>query len=96
MGVGRDLFAIKKDGTEIPVEVSLSNYKAGETIFVIAFVIDITKRKEIENAILLQKEQLAENVLEINELNEDLEKKVDLRTSQLLDAMHLVEANQIN
>ena len=94
MGVGRDLFAIKKDGTEIPVEVSLSNYKAGETIFVIAFVIDITKRKEIENAIILQKEQLAENVLEIKELNENLEKKVDLRTSQLQKAMHQAEANR--
>jgi len=94
MGVGRDLYAIKKDSTEFPVEVSLSNYTAADGNFVIAFVIDITKRKEIENAIILQKEQLAENNLKIEELNEDLEKKVELRTIQLQEAMHQVEASR--
>ncbi|MEP7165719.1 MAG: PAS domain-containing sensor histidine kinase [Ferruginibacter sp.] len=94
MGIGRDLFAVKKDGTEFPVEVSLSNYNSSEGDFVIAFVIDITKRKEIENAIILQKEQLAANNVEIEELNEDLEKKVELRTAQLQEAMHLVEASR--
>ncbi len=41
MGAMRDLFALRKDGTVFPVEVSLSHYKIGETLFVIAFVIDI-------------------------------------------------------
>jgi len=94
MGVGRDLFAIKKDGSEFPVEVSLSHYSASDGIFVIAFVIDITKRKEIENAIILQKEQLAENNLKIEELNEDLERKVELRTSQLQEAMQQLERSK--
>ena len=94
MGVGRDLFAMKKDGSEFPVEVSLSNYAATEGNFVIAFVIDITKRKEIENAIVLQKEQLAVNNLKIEEMNESLEKKVALRTSQLEEAMHQIEASR--
>lgn len=94
MGVGRDLFAIKKDGTEFPVEVSLSNYAAREGMFVIAFVIDITKRKEIENSIILQKEQLAENNLKIEELNDELEEKVELRTRQLQDAIQLVETSR--
>jgi len=94
MGVGRDLFAVKKDGTEYPVEVSLSNYSTPEGNFVIAFVIDITKRKEIENAIILQKEQLAENNLKIEEMNEDLEKKVELRTSQLQVTMNQLEASR--
>ena len=93
MGVGRDLFAIKKDGTEFPVEVSLSHYTASDGIFIIAFVIDITKRKEIENSIILQKEQLAENNLKIEELNEGLEQKVELRTSQLQETMQQLEAS---
>ena len=94
MGVGRDLFAVKKDGTEFPVEVSLSNYSTSSGNYVIAFVIDITKRKEIENAIILQKEELAEVNSRIEEMNEDLERKVELRTRQLQEAMQQVEASR--
>ncbi|MBS1662854.1 MAG: PAS domain S-box protein, partial [Bacteroidetes bacterium] len=46
MGHGRDLFAKKKDGAEFPVEVSLSYYKQRGDIFVIAFIVDITQRKQ--------------------------------------------------
>ncbi|MEP7142646.1 MAG: PAS domain-containing sensor histidine kinase [Ferruginibacter sp.] len=83
MGLGMDLFAARKDGSEFPVEVSLNNYEAGGESFVIAFVSDITKRKEIENATILQKEQLAIINRRIEQFNNDLEQQVGLRTSQL-------------
>ncbi len=91
MGVGRDLFARKKNGSEFPVEVSLSNYSMDDRKYIIAFVIDITARKQIENSIISQKEQLAENNLKIEEMNQELEQKVELRTRQLQAAMHEVE-----
>jgi len=56
MGHGRDLFAKKKDGSVFPVEVSLSNYTINDKLFVIAFVIDITVRKEHESVAVKQKE----------------------------------------
>ena len=58
MGLDMDLYAIKKDGTEFPVEVSLSNYTIAGKMYIIAFVIDITRRKEIENAVSKAKDPL--------------------------------------
>lgn len=87
MGLGMDLFAVKKSGEEFPVEVSLSTYKTGEAGFVIAFVNDITKRKEIEKSVLVQQK-------EIEGLNEELEQKVVLRTSELEQTMTALEESK--
>jgi PAS domain S-box-containing protein len=91
MGVGKDLFAIKKNGNELPVEISLSNYKTSEGSFTIAFVTDITRRKEYEDAVIQQKEQLAAINAKIEELNNDLEQKVELRTQQLHHTLQELE-----
>src|SRR5687767_3921697 len=58
MGHGRDLYGRKKDGSNMPVEVSLSHYRKEDGLYVIAFIVDITQRKEIENNMLQQKFEL--------------------------------------
>ncbi|MBL0357000.1 MAG: PAS domain S-box protein [Chitinophagaceae bacterium] len=94
MGLGIDLFGVKKFGEEFPVEVSLSNYKSGDANFIIAFINDITRRKEIENAVLRQQKELEEINLKIEGLNDDLEQKVVLRTSQLEETMRELEKSK--
>ena len=51
MGVGRDLKALRADGSEFPVEIGLTPVADGEDLGVIAFVIDITERIEAETQI---------------------------------------------
>jgi len=94
MGVGMDLFAVKKNGEEFPVEVSLSNYKSADNNFIIAFISDITRRKEIENSVVQQQKQLEEINLQIEQMNDDLEQKVVLRTSQLEETMKELETSK--
>ena len=47
-GAGRDLFAHRKDGAEIPVEIGLSPIATDEGRFVLAGIVDISERKRAD------------------------------------------------
>lgn len=94
MGHNRDLLAGRKDGSTFPVEVSLSTYIQNNERYVIAFIIDITRRKEIELNMILQQQQLEKVTDQLRLLNADLEIKVEQRTTILKEALQSLEESQ--
>lgn len=84
MGADRALLGRRRDGSLFPVEVSLSYFYQEEALFVVAYIVDVTLKRQAEQELVAQHQRVAD-------LNTELERKVADRTHALATTLAQLE-----
>ncbi len=90
MGAGRELFGLRKDDTEIPLEIELTPVVTEEGLFVLSTIVDISARKRAEARFRVAVESSPNGMLMIDRagrivlVNREIERMFGYSRSELL------------